>query len=92
MSFYIIRDENSRGDVATVWNWRKNEWCWDIDGVYAHEDGFGYTNRAPANARIKLITRSNNAALCSGSRKYINLSNVRVVDYDELKQARESKD
>jgi hypothetical protein len=55
MDYFIVRDANSHGDVATVWNWRLREWAWDVDGEYTFEDGFAYTRVSCARHRLAEI-------------------------------------
>lgn len=60
MEFFIVREANSRGDVATIWNWKKGEWCWDVDGDYTAADGFAYTSMHTARVRAEKLMRAEN--------------------------------
>lgn len=87
--FFVIRDPESYGDVATVWNYRRRGWYWDLDGDYNAEDGFAYTTRDAANIRARMVTLQeshNPDVLASMCRKPSR--NVRVVTRDELQRIR----
>lgn len=71
--FLIIRDEDSRGDVAIVWNYKLGGWCWDVDGYYTKSDGFAYRDKRSAEAKAQSIRRG-----------YTKHTNVRVVTREEL--------
>jgi hypothetical protein len=55
MEYFVIRDPDRYGDVATVWNYKRREWCWDLDGDYNAADGFAYTTREAAKVRASMV-------------------------------------
>lgn len=86
MHYYIVRDSQSYGDVATVWNYRLREWAWDIDGYYEQDDGFAYTNRQFAEKRARILDfNEKHKAFNSGREPF---RNIRVVTRGELLRLR----
>lgn len=86
MYYYIVRDSQSPGDVATVWNYRLREWAWDIDGYYEQDDGFAYTNRQFAEKRARILDfNEKHKAFDSGREPF---RNIRVVTRSELLRLR----
>jgi hypothetical protein len=88
-SFFIVRDPTGYGDIATVWNFREREWCWDVDGEYTHEDGFEYFNFISARDRARTII-SNGGTLYPTERNIYK--NIRVVSRKELFIIRDTND
>ena len=89
MDWYIIRDPNEYGDVATVWNWRRGEWCWDVDGEYTAADGFAYCDKGTAQRRAKQVQETNWANMHRYNRaEWTPTKNVRVIDRAELEHIR----
>lgn len=80
-AFYIVRDADKHGDVATVWNYKLGGWCWDVDAYYTKSDGFAYKDKRSAEDKAKSIRRG-----------YTKHTNVRVVNREELFELRELKD
>lgn len=76
--YFIVRDANSRGDVATVWNWKLRDWAWDLDGEYTARDGFAYSDKAYTVRRAAVIKRNSDH----------NIVGVRVVDKNEFQERR----
>lgn len=70
MRYFVIRDADHYGDVATVWNYHRREWCWDLDGEYTIADGFAYTSYDSARNRAEMLSDKG--------------TGVRVVDRAEL--------
>lgn len=87
MYYYIVRDSQSYGDVATVWNYRLGEWAWDIDGYYEQEDGFAYTNLQSAKIRARILDFNEKHHAFESSREPFR--NIRVVPRDELLRLRD---
>lgn len=82
---FIVRDPDNDGDVATVWNWKRREWCWDLDGEYLEADGFVYRKKASAEARVADLNTY------TAGRGYTSLrqwTNVRIVDREGLWETR----
>lgn len=74
MSYFVIRDPDYYGDVATVWNYHRREWCWDVDGEYTTADGFAYSSHEAALHRASVLSDK--------------AKGVRAVDRPGLQQAR----
>jgi hypothetical protein len=87
MYYYIVRDSQSPGDVATVWNYKLREWAWDIDGYYEQDDGFAYTNLQSAKIRARILDfNEKHKAFDSGREPF---RNIRVVTRSELLRLRD---
>lgn len=86
MEYFIVRDAASHGDVATVWNWKKGEWCWDLDGDYTAADGFAYTGLHTANVRSNNLLQAENMYNFRRDRKLY--TGIRVVTRKELEAIR----
>lgn len=89
--YFIIRDAESHGDVATVWNWKRREWCWDVDGEYTAGDGFAYSDtRTAANRARVIIQRETEIPFRYWGDRRTSYTGVRVVDRQGLKDHRDS--
>lgn len=92
-TYFVVRDENKYGDVATVWNFRLRDWAWDVDAYYTAADGFEYTTKDAAKARVHAIRVQERANPHLLQRKGREASqNVRVVTRAELFELRECRD
>lgn len=86
MEYFIVREPRSRGDVATVWNWKRQDWCWDLDGEYTAADGFAYKMAGSAYNRAETLLR--NEKLNAHYMNRMPYVDIRVVKRDELKEIR----
>ena len=87
MDYFIIREPKSRGDVATVWNWKRGDWCWDLDGEYTAADGFAYRLAGSAyNRALSLVQSEKMARLQAPYRE--PYQDIRVVKRAELQEIR----
>ena len=52
MKYLIVRNGNFR----QTWNWRRRQWCWDLDGDYSrYEDGYSYYSFSAAKRRQQTL-------------------------------------
>lgn len=80
-TFFIVRDDESRHDVATIWNFKRRDWAWDVDAYYLARDGFEYSSPKAAAARVAELNKYTAGGGYSSRPLY---TNVRVVNRKEL--------